>query len=224
MATQPTGLAEWLDYQQRVHPRAIELGLERVREVWRRLGAPAAAPLVITVGGTNGKGSTVAFMRAMAEAQGLGVHAFTSPHLVRFAERIRLNGRLIEEDALAALLDRVEDANAGQPITFFEITTVAAFLAMSETPADWVLLEVGLGGRLDATNVLDRPRLSVITPVSIDHQQYLGETLAEIAGEKAGILKPGVPAVIGRQAPEALAVIDAAHTSADTEGIAPAYR
>lgn len=194
-----------------LHPKVIDLTLERVERLLAALGHPERRlPPVIHVAGTNGKGSTIAMLRAGLEARGDRVHVYTSPHLARFHERIRLAGALIPEDRLIAELERCEAANGGAPITFFEITTVAAFLAMSETPADWVLLEVGLGGRLDATNVLDRPRLSVITPVSIDHQQYLGETLAEIAGEKAGILKPGVPAVIGRQAPEALAVIEAA--------------
>ena len=158
---------------------------------------------MIHVAGTNGKGSVVAMVRAGLEATGARVHVYTSPHLARFHERIRLAGALIDEDRLVAELERCEAANGGAPITFFEITTAAAFLAMAETPADYTLLEVGLGGRLDATNVIDRPRLSVVTPVSIDHQQYLGETLAEIAGEKAGILKPGVPAIVGEQEPEA---------------------
>ena len=145
----------------------------------------------------------------MLEAAGKRVHVYTSPHLARFHERIRIAGQLIDEEQLIAELERCEAANDGQPITFFEITTAAAFLAMSEAPADFTLLEVGLGGRLDATNVIDRPRLTVITPVSIDHQQYLGETLPEIAGEKAGILKHGVLGIVGRQESEALAVIEA---------------
>ena len=147
-------------------------------------------------------------IRAGLEAAGRRVHVYTSPHLARFHERIRLAGELIPEARLAAALERCEAANAGEPITFFEITTAAAFLAMGETPADFTLLEVGLGGRLDATNVIDRPRLTVITPVSIDHQQYLGETLPEIAAEKAGILKHGIGCIVGRQEPEALAVIE----------------
>jgi dihydrofolate synthase/folylpolyglutamate synthase len=148
-------------------------------------------------------------IRAGLEAAGHRVHAYTSPHLARFHERIRLAGLLIGEDALAALLEECEAANAGAPITFFEITTCAAFLAFARTPADFTLLEVGLGGRLDATNVIERPRLTVITPVSLDHQQYLGETLPEIAGEKAGIVKRAVPCVVGPQAEDALAVIEA---------------
>jgi dihydrofolate synthase/folylpolyglutamate synthase len=147
-------------------------------------------------------------IRAGLEAAGCRVHVYTSPHLARFHERIRLAGQLIDEDGLTAALARCETANAGEPITFFEITTAAAFLAMSETPADYTLLEVGLGGRLDATNVVDRPRLTVITPVSIDHQQYLGETLAAIAAEKAGILKHGIGCIVARQEPDALAAIE----------------
>jgi len=162
---------------------------------------------VVHVAGTNGKGSTIAYMRAGLEAAGHRVHVYTSPHLTRFHERIRLAGRLIDEPALAALLAECEDANAGEPITFFEVTTAAAFLAFARAPADILLLECGLGGRLDATNVLARPALTVITPVSIDHTQYLGEGLATIAGEKAGVLKPGVAAVIGPQDPAAAAVI-----------------
>jgi dihydrofolate synthase/folylpolyglutamate synthase len=175
-----------------------------------RLGHPEQAlPPVIHVAGTNGKGSTQAMLRAGLEATGAKVHAYTSPHLARFHERIRLAGALIEEAHLAALLAECEAANAGVPITFFEITTAAAFLGFARTQADWLLLEVGLGGRLDATNVVDRPALCVITPVSFDHQQYLGDTLALIAGEKAGILKPGVPCIVAPQEAEALAVIEA---------------
>ncbi len=165
---------------------------------------------MVHVAGTNGKGSTIAYMRAGLEAAGYRVHVYTSPHLTRFHERIRLAGRLIDEPALAALLAECERANAGEPITFFEVTTAAAFLAFARAPADVLLLECGLGGRLDATNVLARPALTVITPISIDHTQYLGEGLATIAGEKAGVLKTGVTAVIGPQAPEAAAVIAAA--------------
>lgn len=192
-----------------LHPKVIDLSLGRVERLLARLGHPERrlAP-VIQVAGTNGKGSTVAMIRAGLEASGSRVHVYTSPHLARFHERIRLAGELIDEDRLTALLEQCETANDGEPITFFEITTAAAFLAFSETPADAVLLEVGLGGRLDATNVVDEPRLSVITPVALDHQQYLGETLAEIAGEKAGILKPGVPCVVGAQPDEALAAIE----------------
>lgn len=183
-----------------LHPRKIDLSLGRIEGLLAALGHPERKlPPVIHVAGTNGKGSVVACLRAMFEAAGLSVHAYTSPHLVRFHERIRVNGRLISERALAATLGECEDANAGRPITFFEITTAAALLAFSRKTADVTLLEVGLGGRLDATNVVARPRVSVITPVSLDHQQFLGASLAAIAGEKAGILKKGVPAVIGPQ-------------------------
>ena len=193
-----------------LHPKLIDLSLERVHRLLSALGEPQRRlPPVVHVAGTNGKGSTVAYLRAMAEAAGLRVHAFTSPHLVRFAERIRLAGRLIGDDALAELLAQVEAANAGQPITFFEITAAAALKAFADTPADLCLVEVGLGGRFDATNVFDAPALSVITPVDHDHHEFLGDTLTQIAGEKAGVLKPGRPAVIARQPDEAMAVIDA---------------
>jgi dihydrofolate synthase / folylpolyglutamate synthase len=192
-----------------LHPKVIDLTLDRVLRLLDRLGNPERAlPPVVHVAGTNGKGSTVAMIRAGFEGAGLRVHAYTSPHLVRFHERIRLAGELIPEADLAALLDECEVANGGAPITFFEITTCAAFLAFSRHPADALLLEVGLGGRLDATNVVDRPALTVITPVSYDHQQYLGETLTQIAGEKAGILKRGVPCVVGPQADEGMAAIE----------------
>ncbi|MEI2808438.1 bifunctional folylpolyglutamate synthase/dihydrofolate synthase [Albidovulum sp.] len=193
-----------------LHPKIIDLTLDRVHRLLAALGHPERAlPPVIHIAGTNGKGSTQAMIRAGLEAMGGKVHAYTSPHLARFHERIRLAGDLISEEYLAEILEECEVANAGIPITYFEITTCAAFLAFARTPADWTLLEVGLGGRLDATNVVDRPRLTIITPVSIDHQQYLGETLPEIAGEKAGILKRGVPCVVGPQEDAALAVIEA---------------
>lgn len=194
-----------------LHPKRIDLSLGRMERLCAALGNPERRlPPIVHVAGTNGKGSTVAFLRAMAEAAGLSVHVYTSPHLVRFAERIRLAGRLIAEDRLAEVLDRVEAANAGEPITFFEVTTAAAFVAFAETPADLCLLEVGLGGRLDATNAIPAPRLSVITPVDMDHKEFLGDTIERIAAEKAGILKRGVPAVIGRHRPEALEVIERA--------------
>ena len=193
-----------------LHPKIIDLTLDRVERLLAALGHPEARlPPVIHIAGTNGKGSTQAMIRAGLEAAGHRVHAYTSPHLARFHERIRLAGQIIPEPALAALLDECEAANAGAPITFFEITTCAAFLGFARTAADYTLLEVGLGGRLDATNVVPRPLLTILTPISIDHQQYLGETLPEIAGEKAGILKRGVAAVVGPQAPEALEVIEA---------------
>src|SRR6185295_1073173 len=192
-----------------LHPRLIDLSLGRIERLLAALGNPERKlPPVVHVAGTNGKGSVVADPAAMANAAGLRAHVYTSPHLVRFNERIVVAGEQIDDAALSAYLERCEIANTGQPITFFEITTAAAFLAFAERPADIALLEVGLGGRLDATNVIVRPALTAITPVSIDHTQYLGDTLAQIAFEKAGILKPGVPAVIGPQPPEALAAIE----------------
>jgi len=193
-----------------LHPKVIDLTLDRVHRLLSALDHPEGRiPPVIHIAGTNGKGSTLAMIRAGLEAAGQAVHAYTSPHLARFHERIRLSGTLISEPALAALLDECVTANGNDPITFFEITTCAAFLAFARTPADWTLLEVGLGGRLDATNVIAAPRLTVITPVSLDHQQYLGETVAEIAGEKAGILKRRVPCIVGPQTDDGLAVIEA---------------
>ena len=194
----------------RLHPKLIDLSLGRVERLLAALNNPhEVLPPVVHVAGTNGKGSTIATLRACLEAGGYRVHAFTKPHLVRFHERIRLNGRLIEEDALVALLEECERANGGAPITYFEITTVAAFLAFVRAPADIVLLETGLGGRLDATNVIRRPAVTAITPISLDHQAFLGDTIAQIAREKAGILKPGAPAVIGPQPDEAERVIEA---------------
>ncbi|RME18724.1 MAG: bifunctional folylpolyglutamate synthase/dihydrofolate synthase [Alphaproteobacteria bacterium] len=199
-----------LERMMSLHPKIIDLTLDRVWRLLAALGNPERRlPPVIHIAGTNGKGSTQAMIRAGLEGAGRRVHAYTSPHLARFHERIRLAGEIIDEAALSAVLDRCEAANAGAPITYFEITTVAALLAFAETPADFTLLEVGLGGRLDATNVIDRPALSIITPVSIDHTQFLGETLPEIAAEKAGIIKPGVPVIVGLQEDAALEVIEA---------------
>ncbi|CAM3428248.1 folylpolyglutamate synthase/dihydrofolate synthase family protein [Paracoccus nototheniae] len=193
-----------------LHPKVIDLSLDRMHRLLAALDHPERRiPPVIHIAGTNGKGSTQAMIRAGLEAGGARVHAYTSPHLAQFRERIRLAGTLISDEALAATLAECEAANDGQPITFFEITTAAAFLAFARTPADYTLLEVGLGGRLDATNVIDAPRLTVITPVSIDHTQYLGDTLPLIAAEKAGIIKPRVPVVIGAQDDAALQVIEA---------------
>jgi dihydrofolate synthase/folylpolyglutamate synthase len=192
----------------RLHPKRIDLSLGRIERLLAALGNPEERlPPVVHVAGTNGKGSVVATLRACLEAGGWRVHAYTSPHLVRFHERIRLAGALIEEEALVALLEECERANGAAPITFFEITTAAAFLAFARTPADIVLLETGLGGRLDATNLVRRPAATAITPISLDHQAFLGPTIAAIAGEKAGILKPGAPAIVAPQPPEAQAVI-----------------
>jgi dihydrofolate synthase / folylpolyglutamate synthase len=202
-------LARLLD----LHPKKIDLSLGRVVRLLDALGNPQnRLPPVIHVAGTNGKGSSIAFMRAILEAAGKSVHVYTSPHLVRFHERIRLGrkggGRLVGDAELAAALKLCETVNAGAPITFFEITTAAALKLFSEHPADILLLEVGLGGRLDATNVIKRPAATLITPVSIDHPEFLGSTVAEIAAEKAGILRSGVAAIIGTQQPEAFAVIE----------------
>ncbi|MEO6341063.1 MAG: folylpolyglutamate synthase/dihydrofolate synthase family protein [Caulobacteraceae bacterium] len=193
-----------------LHPKKIDLSLGRIERLLDALGRPQdRLPPVIHVAGTNGKGSTVAFIRAIAEAAGLRVHVYTSPHLVRFVERIRLAGVLMGEAHLAEILTRVEAANAGEPITFFEITAAAAFVAFAETPADLLVLEVGLGGRFDATNVIPPPAVSVIAPVDYDHAEFLGTDLAAIAREKAGVLKSSRPGVIARQRPEALAAIEA---------------
>ena len=183
-----------------LHPKLIDLTLDRMWRILDALDHPEQKiPPVVHIAGTNGKGSTLAMIRAGLEGAGQRVHAYTSPHLVRFHERIRLAGDLIEEDHLSEILDRCLEANGPDPITYFEITTAAAFAAFADTPADMTLLEVGLGGRLDATNVVETPRLTVITPVDMDHQQFLGETLADIAAEKAGSIKRGVPVVVGRQ-------------------------
>jgi dihydrofolate synthase/folylpolyglutamate synthase len=192
-----------------LHPKIIDLSLGRMERILARLGHPEKKlPPVIHVAGTNGKGSTVSYLRHIMAAAGLKAHAYTSPHLVKFHERIRVAGDLISEADLTALLEECEAANEGEPITFFEITTAAAFLAFSRTPADYLILEVGLGGRLDATNVIDTPAVSVITTIDYDHQQYLGDTLTLIAHEKAGILKRGCPAVVGVQPDEARAEIE----------------
>ena len=190
-----------LERMRHLHPVVIDLSLGRIERLLARLGHPERRlPPTVHVAGTNGKGSTVAFLRAFAEAAGYRVHVYTSPHLVRFNERIRLAGDLIGDDDLADILEEVERANAGDPITFFEVTTAAAFLAYSRVPADLLILEVGLGGRLDATNVIDAPLVSLLTRISLDHTQFLGPTLADIAGEKAGIMKAGRPVIAGRQA------------------------
>lgn len=191
-----------------LHPKIIDLSLGRVEALLEKLGDPQNyLPPVVHVAGTNAKGSVIAYMRAILEAEGYGVHVHISPHLVRFAERIRLSGQLISEPDLSELLEGCEKINGDEPITFFEITTCAALVAFASDPADVVLLETGLGGRLDATNVIKQPAVSVITPISLDHQQFLGDSLSAIAREKAGILKRGMPAVIANQPPEAMEAI-----------------
>lgn len=203
-----------LERLQRLHPKVIDLSLDRIRHLLTALGEPQRQlPPVVHVAGTNGKGSTLAFLRAILEAGGHRVHVYTSPHLVRFHERVRLAGTtgpsaLIDDHRLLSLFEECEAVNAGRPITFFEITTAAAFLAFARTPADVVLLETGLGGRLDATNVVEHPAVTAITRISYDHMHYLGTTLADIAGEKAGIFKSGVPVVLAPQpAPEVEATL-----------------
>ena len=196
-----------------LHPKRIDLSLDRMWRILAALGDPQRRlPPTIHVAGTNGKGSTIAFMRAILEAAGLRVHVYTSPHLVRFNERFRLGtegeGRLVSNAELADAFSECERVNAGAPITVFEITTAAGFLLFARHPADALLLEVGLGGRLDATNVVDRPLVTVITPVSFDHAEHLGDTVGKIAAEKAGICKPQVPAIVAAQPREALAAIE----------------
>jgi dihydrofolate synthase / folylpolyglutamate synthase len=196
-----------------LHRKSIELSLGRIERLLAALGSPEQrlAPIV-HVAGTNGKGSTIAFMRAILEAAGKRVHVYTSPHLVRFHERIRLGaeggGRFVDDEELFTALTGCEKANQGQPITFFEVTTAAAIKLFSEHPADYLLLETGLGGRFDATNVIRGPKATVITPVSIDHPEFLGATVDKIAYEKAGIFKPGAPAIVSAQHEAALAVLE----------------
>ncbi len=201
-------IAAVLDRLSRLHPKVIDLSLGRVRGLLDRLDNPERhLPPVIHVAGTNGKGSTVATLRAVAEAMGLSVHVYTSPHLVRFAERIRVAGKLMDDEPLIRLLEEVEEINGEDPITFFEITNAAAFLIFARVPADLCILETGLGGLLDSTNVVDRPAATIITPIGLDHQQFLGSTLAEIAVAKAGIIKAGTPCISAAQPKEAMAVI-----------------
>jgi len=193
-----------------LHPKRIDLSLGRIERLLAALDHPERKlPPVIHVAGTNGKGSTVAFLRAILEAAGLRVHVYTSPHLVRFNERFRLGGiGLVSDDELAAAMQECERANAGAPITVFEITTAAGMLLFSRHPADVLIMEVGLGGRLDATNVIEEALITIITRVSIDHTDFLGDSLAQIAAEKAGILKRNTPAIIASQHRDALSVIE----------------
>jgi dihydrofolate synthase / folylpolyglutamate synthase len=196
-----------------LHPKRIDLSLDRLQRLLAALDHPEQKlPPVIHVAGTNGKGSTVAFLRAILEAAGKRVHAYTSPHLVRFNERFRIGGpggsKLVSDEELVATMEECERANAGAAITVFEITTAAGLLLFARHPADVLLLEVGLGGRLDATNVIDNPLTTIITRVSIDHTDFLGDSLEKIAAEKAGILKRGVPAIVAAQPRDAMAVIE----------------
>lgn len=197
-----------IDRLHGLYPRLIDLSLDRLRSLLTKLGSPEQKlPPIIHVAGTNGKGSTCAFVRAMAEAAGLRVHVYTSPHLVRFNERIRIAGTLVTDEELSATLERLEQLNAGSPITVFEVITAAALCLFAQHPADLCILEVGLGGRGDATNVIGHPASCAITSISLDHREMLGDTIAAIAGEKAGIMKPGTPVVIGAQSREACRVL-----------------
>ena len=200
-----------MDLLQRLnlhHPKIIDLSLDRIMRLLGLLDNPQnSLPSVIHIAGTNGKGSTLAFMRAISEAAGLKVHAYTSPHLVKFNERIRINGKIIGDQELLELMSEVESKNKKAPITFFEITTAIALLAFSRIPSDLVLLETGLGGRLDATNVITRPTVTVLTPISHDHAGFLGNNLTAIAQEKAGIIKNGVACITAEQDPLVLKVI-----------------
>ena len=207
-------LGELIARLSALHPQRVDLGLDRMHRLLERLGHPERKlPPVIHVAGTNGKGSTIAYLRAILEAAGLRVHVYTSPYLVRINECFRLGregcGALVGDDELRAVLEHCERVNAGSPITIFEIETAAAFCLFAKAPADVVLLEVGLGGRLDATNVIDAPLVSVISPVSMDHTEFLGNSLTAIAGEKAAIIKRSAPVVCAEQSPEAMAVIEA---------------
>jgi dihydrofolate synthase/folylpolyglutamate synthase len=213
---------EIIDRLHGLHPKLIDLSLERLQRCLAALDHPERRlPPVVHVAGTNGKGSTCAFLRAIAEAVGLRVHVFTSPHLVSFHERIRLAGELVTEAALIAALEHVEAANAGLPITVFEVTTAVALHLFASVPADLLVLEVGLGGRFDATNVVDRPAATAIASISLDHMDFFGDDISRIAWEKAGIIKPGVPCATGAQPAAALAVIEA---EAATQGAPLAAR
>ena len=200
-----------------LHTKPIDLSLDRIERLLDALGRPHEhLPKVIHVAGTNGKGSTIAFLRAMLEASGQRVHVYTSPHLLRFNERIRLGaaagaaggGQLVDDARLTAALERCARVNADRPVTFFEITTAAALLLFAETPADWLLLETGLGGRYDATNVVAHPAATIITSISRDHTEFLGDSIDQIAFEKAGIFKRGAPAIIGYQSEAAIRILE----------------
>jgi len=198
-------LPDWLDYQQHLHTRGIDLGLDRVREVWQRMGAPQPAPVVITVGGTNGKGSTVAFLEAMLRAGGMRVGAYTSPHILRYNERVRINGADAEDEALVAAFERIETARGADskehvPLTYFEFGTLAAFDLFAGSNLDVALLEVGLGGRLDAVNIVDADA-AIVTTVDLDHMEYLGNDRESIGREKAGIFRSRTPAIVGEGDP-----------------------
>jgi dihydrofolate synthase/folylpolyglutamate synthase len=210
----PKTLLEWLDYQSRLHPRAIELGLDRVREVWRRMGAPAPAPVVITIGGTNGKGSTVAFLEAMLSVAGKRVGAYTSPHLLRYNERVRIDGRDASDSALVGAFARIDAARAEIALTYFEFGTLAALWIFAQSRLDVAILEVGLGGRLDAVNIIDADA-AIVTTVDLDHQDWLGNDVDSIGREKAGIFRAGRPAIVGTHEPPAELLEESARIGAD---------
>lgn len=193
-------LSEWLDYQQRVHPRSIELGLERVRTVWQRLGAPAPAAVVITVGGTNGKGSTVAFLEAMLAAAGKRTGSYTSPHLLRYNERARVGGVDADDAAWIDAFERIETLRQDVALTYFEFGTLAALWIFAQSQLEVAVLEVGLGGRLDAVNIVDADA-AIVATVGLDHQDWLGNDVDAIGREKAGIFRRGRPAIIGMRDP-----------------------
>lgn len=219
ISTRRQAIDDALERLARLHPKKIDLSLERLRRLLDTLGNPERElPPTIHVAGTNGKGSTCAFLAEMARAKGERVHIYTSPHLVDFNERILLNSKPVDDQLLIEAFARCEAANFGEPITFFEITTAAALLLFSEHPAERLILEVGLGGRFDATNVITKPELTVVTPVSLDHQEFLGREIELIAHEKAGIAKPGVPMIVSQQDPAAEAVL---RSTAARQGAGP---
>lgn len=209
----PKTLAEWLDYQQRIHARGIDLGLDRVREVWQRAGALRPAPVVITVGGTNGKGSTVAFLDAILRAAGMCVGAFTSPHILRYNERVRIDDADVEDDALTSAFERIETARADISLTYFEFGTLAAFDLFARARLDVALLEVGMGGRLDAVNIVDADA-AIVTTVDLDHMEYLGSDRESIGREKAGIFRRDKPAIIGEPDPPQSLIAEAQRVGA----------
>jgi dihydrofolate synthase/folylpolyglutamate synthase len=222
MQIDPPALTQALERVKTLHPKVIDLSLGRIERLLGDLGSPhLRVPPVVHVAGTNGKGSVVAMMCAVLEASGYRVHVYTSPHLVSFTERIRLCGSLIDATLLVDLIDHVLGVNGDAPITFFEITTAVAFQAFGQIPADVLLLETGLGGRLDATNVVPHPAATVLTPIAMDHMSYLGNTISAIAGEKAAIMKPGTPCISAVQHPDAARVIDS--VAAD-RGVAVAWQ
>lgn len=212
----PTTLQEWLDYQQHIHARGIDMGLERVRDVWTRLGGRRPAPLVVTVGGTNGKGSTVALLELMLRGGGMRVGAYTSPHILRYAERVRIDGVEADDAALVDAFARVEAARGDIPLTYFEFGTLAAFDVFTRAGIDVALLEVGLGGRLDAVNIIDAD-CAVVTTVDLDHMEYLGADREAIGYEKAGIFRGGRPAIVGETDPPASLLAHAREIGATVE-------